>query len=105
MSDFALLPLSSAPRVPFRLDGRILFSSGNYELIRLTLQPGESMEIHSQPMDVVFYVEEGTGTLTVENEILEIPGRTTVHVSAGIPRAWSNKGVVPLIILVNKLLN
>jgi mannose-6-phosphate isomerase-like protein (cupin superfamily) len=104
MTAFTLLPFSSAPRVPFKFDGRILYSCENYELVHLTLQPGEGMELHAQPFDLVFFIAEGSGALTVGEERIETGVNTTVHVPAGVMRAWKNTGNIPLRILVNKLL-
>ena len=106
---YTICSLDNAPRVPFKFDGRILFSSGRYELVHLTLQPGDGMEAHTQPMDVVFYVTEGTGTLAIgdpgsHQEMVEVGCDTAVHLKAGISRAWKNTGGQPLLILVNKLL-
>ncbi len=97
--------LVNAPRVPFKFDGRILFSSGQGELIHLTLQPGEGMNPHEQPMDVVFFVIEGTGRLTVGEDSVLVTENTTIHLLRGVQRAWTNAGNTPLRILVSKLPN
>lgn len=104
MSDYRLTLFEQAPRVPFKLDGRKLFSSADFEMVHLTLQPGEGLAPHAQPIDVVFFVVQGAGTLTVGDENLEIPENTTIHVKSGILRAWTNTGKLPLRILVNKLI-
>jgi mannose-6-phosphate isomerase-like protein (cupin superfamily) len=100
-----IVPFSSAPRVPFRFEGRILYVSDGYELIHLTLQPGEEMAMLTQPMDVVFFVVEGTGTLKYGDESTVAGENTTIKVGSGVNRAWSNTGKGPLRVLVNKLLN
>ena len=100
----ATCTLDAAPRVPFRFDGRILYTSDRFELIHLTLQPGEGMNPHIQPMDVVFFVTEGAGSLAIGDEVIEVSNDTAVHIKAGVLRAWRNTGQVPLKILVNKLL-
>lgn len=104
MPGYTLQQFSSAPRVPFKLAGRILFSDGRYELLHLTLLPGDHMDIHTQQVDVVFFVVEGTGTLTVGEETIEAVENTAIHVRSGVPRAWANSGNQPVRILVNKLL-
>ncbi|MEI7662187.1 MAG: cupin domain-containing protein [Bacteroidota bacterium] len=103
MSFYTLCPFTSAPRVPFRFDGRVLFKDDRFELVHLTLQPGEGMDPHIQPMDVVFFVTEGSGLLTVGNDVIEVPQGTTIHINAGVLRAWTNTGSQPLKILVSKL--
>ncbi len=105
MSEYTLYPFYSAPSVPFKFDGRILFTSGQYELVHLSLLPGECMEMHTQPFDVVFFVAEGTGTLRVGGESCNAAENTTIHVNADVQRAWANEGTQPLRILVSKLLN
>ncbi len=105
MSEYQIILFDQAPKVPFNLDGRKLFTSENLEIIHLTLQPGEGMEPHSQPMDVVFFVLEGTGTLNVANDSLEATANTTIYVKSGTQRSWANSGSDPLLILVNKLIH
>ena len=105
MSTYTLFPFDIAPRVPFRFDGRILFKNDCFELVHLTLQQGEGMEPHIQPMDIVFFVAEGAGTLVVGEEVVEVIANTTIHVHAGISRSWTNTGSGPLKILVSKLLS
>lgn len=101
---YTLTKLSSAPQVPFRFDGRILYTSPGYELVHLTLHPGEKMEMHVQPFDVVFFVISGSGVLKIDKETVEIEENTMVSVDKGVERAWSNPGRQDLKILVNKLI-
>ena len=100
MSDYTLYPFETAPRVPFRFDGRILFTSNRFELVHLTLQPGEGMEPHIQPVEIVFFVAEGTGTLAVGEEVVEVAPETTIKIEAGISWSWTNTGSSPFKILV-----
>ncbi len=96
--------LETASRLPVPVDGRALYSSGRYEMVHLTLQPGEGMEPHAMPFDVVFFVIEGTGNLLVGDEELSVPRNTAVHVEKGAMRRWRNKEEDILRILVNKIL-
>jgi quercetin dioxygenase-like cupin family protein len=96
--------LTSAEKVPFKIDGRIMFRSDRFEMVHLTLQPGDSMELHSQPMDVVFFVLEGTGTLMFTDESHNLPENTSIFVEKGTPRAWKNESPGLVRLLVNKLL-
>ena len=102
MRNLIITKLENAPRVPFKLNGRILFSSEKLELIHLTLQPGEKMEPHSQPFDVVFYVLSGIGILNVDEQSVDgVPG-TCIHIPAGMQRAWKNNGNDEFRVLVVK---
>jgi len=94
-----------APVVPFPLDGRILYSTGRFELIHLILMPGQTVEQHTQPFDVLFYVESGSGTLVAGGQTYT-PGLCSLtEVKGGTPRGWSNNGTEPLRLLVLKLVN
>jgi len=97
--------IKNAPKVPFNLDGRIMFSSEKVEIIHLALNPGDRIEKHEQPFDVLFYVAEGTGKLEIDDEILQASKDTLIEVKAGRNRGWSNTGDNALQLLVIKLLN
>ena len=90
MSNLKITNLEDAPKVPFKLDGRILFSSEKLELIHLTLQPGEKMEPHSQPFDVVFYVLSGNGILDLPDQSVDGASGTCILIPAGMQRGWKN---------------
>ncbi len=71
-------------------------TSSRYELVHLSLQPGEEMNIHTLPMDVIFFVVEGTGELKIGEELVVTGENTTIHVGHDMPRAWSNSSKGPL---------
>ena len=95
--------LQDAPKVPFNLDGRVMFSSEKIELVHLLLKPGEQVESHTQPFDVLFYVLEGTGKLKVGGDLLEAGKDTLVEVKAESQRGWTNSGNNALRLLVVKI--
>lgn len=97
-----IIKLEDAPHVPFKLDGRILFSSEKLELIHLTLQPGEKMESHTQPFDVVFYIISGNGILDVEGQSIDGTPGTCIHIPMGVMRGWKNNGDMEFRVLVVK---
>jgi quercetin dioxygenase-like cupin family protein len=104
MKDYSLTTLLTAEKVPFKFDGRVLYHSEDYELVYLTLNSGESMEMHSQPFEVVFFVLEGKASLTVGDQVVAAEPGFTVSVRSGVTRAWRNSGNVPFRVLVNKLI-
>lgn len=103
MNDYQITKLDVATRVPFKFDGRILFSSDRFEMVHLSLVSGEAMDLHIQPFDVVFYLLEGSGILTIGLEEHEIQPETSIMVKAGVTRAWKNNGNIVIKILVCKL--
>lgn len=108
---YNLTEFVDAPHVPFDLDGRILFHSEKFEVIHLTLKPGESVPLHLQPFDVVFYVQDEGGELTLGAEgstesmtTLHPASGSTITVFGSVQRGWRNLGDGDLRLLVMKLM-
>lgn len=102
MNSFDITLLENAPKVPFALDGKILFTSDKLEVIHLTLKTGEKMESHSQPFDVVFFVIEGKGSLEINDNHIDVAANSCVRVTKSVLRSWANPGKSNLKILVIK---
>ncbi|MCX6244498.1 MAG: cupin domain-containing protein [Bacteroidetes bacterium] len=94
--------IENAPKVPFKLDGRIMFSSPKLEVVHLNLKPGERMDPHIQPFDVIFFVLQGSGILKAGNEDITVSENTCIWLEAGTERAWGNPGETEVKILVIK---
>jgi len=93
----------NAVKVPFDLDAYILHSEKNIELVFLTLKPGERLAKHTNPFDVIFFVVEGAGVLSIEEESHKLFPTDTIKVTSEKLRGWENKGSENLKILVIKL--
>ena len=87
---------------PHNVDARPIYVHENAQVIVLTLQPGEQLRRHITPVDVFFYVLEGTGIVEVGDEKKEVTKDTIVHSPAKIVHCWYNKSDKPLRILVAK---
>lgn len=98
-----LTSLSNAPRVPFDLDGRIMFSSEKVEMVHLTLKPGELIPPHSNPFEVVFYLLEGGLELTVNGQSIALKPDSAIHVAIHENRSLINKTKSTARVLVVKL--
>ncbi len=96
--------LKNSPKVPFDLNAYILHTEGQVELVHLLLKPGEKLDEHKNPFDVIFYVIEGSGILSVEGEKYELKLNDTTKVTSEKMRGWSNHGNSDLRLLVIKLL-
>ncbi len=83
--------LESAPRVPFNLDGRIMYTAAKIELVHVTLNPGEKISLHTNPFEVIFYPLEGELCLLVENQSIDIKPFSCISIPAGIHRGLENK--------------
>jgi mannose-6-phosphate isomerase-like protein (cupin superfamily) len=69
----------------------------------ITLQPGESLKRHMTPVDVLFYVLEGTGTVEIGEEKATVGKDTLIESPARIPHRWINDGVSVFRVLVVKV--
>lgn len=96
--------LKNSPQVPFDLDAYILHSEVKIELVHLLLKPGEKLDDHKNPFDVIFYVAEGKGTLSVEGEYYNLKTNDTVKIISDKNRGWNNTSSQNLQLLVIKLL-
>ena len=96
--------LTNSPKVPFDLDGYILHSEKQIELVHLLLKPGENLAEHKNPFDVLFFVIEGNGILSIEGEEFELTATDVTKVISEKNRGWQNNSNQDLRLLVIKLL-
>lgn len=96
--------LSNSPKVPFDLEGYILHSEKQIELVHLLLKPGENLAEHKNPFDVIFFVAEGSGTLSIEGAEYKITTTDVTKVTSDKMRGWQNNTDKDLKLLVIKLL-
>jgi len=88
---------------PHGVDARALHDSEHALVSHITLQPGEALKRHITPVDVVFYVVEGTGVVEVGDEKLEVSVDTLIDSPAKIPHCWYNESDAVLRFLVIKV--
>jgi len=101
---YSITHLESATRLPIPLDAKVAYKSDSFEVVHLTLRPGEGMELHEIPLPVVFFVREGSGTLCFEGEEVKGISGDCIRVEPGVKRGWKNAGTLELKIVVMKLL-
>ncbi|HPG32937.1 MAG: cupin domain-containing protein [Lentimicrobium sp.] len=97
--------LHEAPKVPFNLDGHIVAHCQNIEVIHLHLKPGEILEKHTNPFDVILYVLEGKAMIEAGNEKALVQKDESVCIEAGTARAIENISVSDFKLLVIKIPN
>jgi len=105
--EVAVLEISKVSEVsssqnPHGVDARPIYTHENAQVIILTLQPNESLKRHITPVDVFFYVLEGTGTVEVGEEKKQVTKDTIIHSPANIVHCWYNTSNKPLKIMVAK---
>lgn len=96
--------LENAPKVPIELEAHILHSEKPVELVHLKLKPGEQLAEHTNPFDVIFFIIEGSGILTINGESKKLKANDTLKVTLDKNRGWKNNTEKNLRILVIKLL-
>ena len=86
---------------PHGVDVRKLFESDRIQVAHVTLKPGEQLKRHTTPVDVLFYVLEGTGVVEIGEEKKEAGPDALIDSPAKIPHCWYNqsKGTLRFFIL------
>ncbi len=84
------------------VDVRELLSTEHAQVMHITLQPGEELKRHITPVDVFFYILEGTGIVEIGDEQREVSADMLVESPAHIPHKLANPGVAPFRFLVAK---
>ncbi len=76
---------------PHHVDARKIYDTAHAIAVVITLQPGESLKKHMTPVDVFFYVLEGTGIVEIGDEKKTIGKDMLVESPARIPHRWINE--------------
>jgi quercetin dioxygenase-like cupin family protein len=71
----------------------------------ITLKPGHKLIKHITPVDVFFYVLEGTGIVEIGDETKEVSKDTLIFSPANVPHGWSNNSNFVLRFLLVKTPN
>jgi len=88
---------------PHRVDARKIYESPHAIAVVITLLPGESLKKHITPVDVFFYVLEGTGIIEIGNEKQTVGKDMLVESPARIPHRWTNESAGVFRVLVVKV--
>ncbi|VVB69461.1 Cupin domain protein [uncultured archaeon] len=87
---------------PHGVDARSISDTDSAQVVHITLQPGEALKKHITPVDVLFYVLEGRGTVEIGEERAEVGPDTLIESPAKIPHRWMNESQALVRILVVK---
>jgi len=88
---------------PHHVDARKIYDSPHAMAVVITLQPGEALKKHSTPVDVFFYVLEGTGIVEIGDERKAVGKDMLVESPARIPHRWMNESTAVFRVLVVKV--
>ena len=88
---------------PHHVDARRIYDSPHAMAVVITLQPGEALKKHITPVDVFFYVLEGTGIIEIGDERTSVDKDMLVESPARIPHRWMNESTAVFRVLVVKV--
>jgi len=88
---------------PHHVDARKIYDSPHAMAVVITLQPGEALKKHITPVDVFFYVLEGTGIVEIGDEKKTVEKDMLVESPAKIPHKWTNESTSVFRVLVVKV--
>jgi quercetin dioxygenase-like cupin family protein len=88
---------------PHHVDARKIYDTPHAIAVVITLQPGESLKKHMTPVDVFFYVLEGTGIVEIGDEKKTVGKDMLVESPARIPHRWINESRDNFRVLVVKV--
>jgi quercetin dioxygenase-like cupin family protein len=87
---------------PHKVDVRKLYDHDSAQVMYITLQPGESLKPHITPVDVFFYILEGTTDVRVGDETILVDKNSLVESPKDIIHCLSNSSDAVTRILVVK---
>jgi quercetin dioxygenase-like cupin family protein len=88
---------------PHHVDARKIYDTEHAMAVVITLKPGEALKKHITPVDVCFYVLEGTGIVEIGDEKQIVTKDMVVESPARIPHKWSNESAALFRVLVVKV--
>lgn len=88
---------------PHHVDARKIYDTEHATAVVITLQPGEALKKHITPVDVFFYVLEGTGVIEIGEERETVGPDHLIESPAKIPHRWSNESGDTFRVLVVKV--
>ena len=88
---------------PHGIDVRKLYGNEKIQVNHITLKPGEQLKKHVTPVDVLFYVLQGTGVVEIGDEKKEVGKDSLIDSPAKIPHCWYNQGTETLKVLLLRL--
>jgi len=82
--------------------GKMLMSKPETDVVHMELDPGKSLPVHTTPVEVFFYVLQGTVQIEIGEEEITADADTLVESPKDIPHGLHNPGIEPCRLLVVK---
>ncbi|MGD9706391.1 MAG: cupin domain-containing protein [Candidatus Delongbacteria bacterium] len=84
------------------VDARNLYNTKEAMVTVITLEPGQSLKKHITPVDVAFYVLEGTGVVEIGEEKKTVTKNSLIESPKDIVHCWYNESEELLRFLILK---
>lgn len=75
---------------PHKVDSRELYNTDNAQVIHIELKPGESLKPHKTPVDVFFYILEGSPDVVIGEEKQRAEKDSLIESPKNITHYFSN---------------
>ena len=76
---------------PHKVSVRMIYDHDHGQAIVISLKRGETLKKHITPVDVMFYILEGTGKVEIGDETKEVSKDTVIESPARIPHRLFNE--------------
>lgn len=83
-------------------EAKLLYNNDELEIIHLTIKKDETLSKHINQHEVTFFVLQGKGNISINNETYFLEKDELISVKAKLEREWINTGEEDLRILVFK---
>jgi mannose-6-phosphate isomerase-like protein (cupin superfamily) len=87
---------------PHEVDARKIHENEDVQVIHMLLKPGEKLKPHKTPVDVFFYILEGTGIVEVGEEKKEVSANDLIDSPKNISHCLYNESENDFKVLVVK---
>ena len=88
---------------PHGISVKKLYDTENAQVMHVTLEPGEALKPHITPVDVFFYILEGTGDVEIGSERKTVSVDCLIDSPANIPHCLYNDSKNTFKVLVVKV--
>ena len=86
---------------PHKVDVRKLYDKDSAQAMHITLQPGEALKPHITPVDVFFYILEGSPEVLVGDEKIQVQADSLVESPKDVVHClYNNSNAVARILAV-----
>jgi mannose-6-phosphate isomerase-like protein (cupin superfamily) len=88
---------------PHGVEAKIIYDSEDCKTVFMVLKPKQALKLHTTPVDVFFFILEGSGNVVVGEEKQEVTKNMLIESPKDIPHLLENTGIGFFKVLVVQL--